>query len=101
MRTRVGETKKKDLMAKHLKPQNCENITVPRVNKGLWSRLPRKTREHDLKLQHIQSIMCKTFYPFIHLMDKLLKEQTGKKGLLQTDVNECFALCNDTFNSYK
>lgn len=80
-------------MAKHLKPQNCENVTVPRVNKGIWSSLPRKARNHDLKLQHIQSTMCKTFYPLTHLMDKLLlKTQTGKQGLSQTDVNECFSL---------
>lgn len=53
----------RDSMAKHMKPQNCENITVPRVNKGIWSGLPTKTRDNDLKLQHIQSIICKTFYP--------------------------------------
>ncbi|XP_062613264.1 uncharacterized protein LOC134275041 [Saccostrea cucullata] len=97
MRTRIGETKKKDLLAKHMKPQNCEKITVPRINKGIWSSLPRKARDQDLKLQHIQSTMCKTFYPLIHLMDKLLKAQTAKQGLAQTDVTDCFALCNDTF----
>lgn len=30
-------------------------------------------------------------------MDKLLKAKTGKQGLSQTNVNECFALGNDTF----
>lgn len=86
MRTRIGETKKKDLLNKHLNPENCENITVRRINKGIWSSLSRKARDQDLKLQHIQSTMCKTFYPLTHLMDKLLKAQTGKQGLSQTDA---------------
>lgn len=30
-------------------------------------------------------------------MDKLLKAKTEKQGLSETDVNECFALWNDTF----
>jgi hypothetical protein len=80
-----------------MNPQNCEKFTVPKVNKGIWSSLQRKAKDQDLKLQQIQSIMCKTFYPLAHLMDKLLKSQSKRQSLSGADLNDCLTLCNDTF----
>lgn len=49
---RINDDKKGDLLTKHYKPENCENLQVPRVNRGIWTSLGRRARNNDLKLQN-------------------------------------------------
>lgn len=39
---RINDDKKEDLLTKHSKPENGENLQVPRVNKGTWTSLGRR-----------------------------------------------------------
>lgn len=32
---RINDDKKRDLLTKHYKPENCENLQIPKVNKGI------------------------------------------------------------------
>jgi hypothetical protein len=94
---RINEEKRKDLLAKHFKPANCDSLQVPRINKGIWTSLGRKARGSDLKLQNSQTLVCKAFYPLLHLMDLLMSKTTNKVETKSTDVRNALMLANDTF----
>ena len=45
------ESKFKALAEKYCSPENCNLLTVPRVNPGIWNDLPRASRKLDVGLQ--------------------------------------------------
>lgn len=79
----------KQLCEKQLRPENCEFLRVPRVNKELWvhSNLQKKTKENDRKYQVTQLYLSRGLVPLVKLMDLLLK----------TDKSEEFKLARDSF----
>ena len=48
------ESKFKALAEKNCSPENCNLLTVPRVNPGIWNDLPRASRKLDVGLQEAQ-----------------------------------------------
>ena len=48
------EIKFKALAEKYCSPENCNLLTVPRVNPGIWNDLPRASRKLDVGLQEAQ-----------------------------------------------
>ena len=48
------ESKFKALAEKYCSPENCNLLTVPRVNPGIWNDLPRASRKLDVGLQEAQ-----------------------------------------------
>ena len=48
------ESKFKALAEKYCSPENCNLLTVARVNPGLWNDLPRASRKLDVELQEAQ-----------------------------------------------
>ena len=48
------KSKFKALAEKYCSPENCNLLTVPRVNPGIWNDLPRASRKLDVGLQEAQ-----------------------------------------------
>ena len=48
------ESKFKALAEKYCSPENCNLLTVPRVNPGIWNDLPRASKKLDVGLQEAQ-----------------------------------------------
>lgn len=55
--SKLEESKLKDKMQKYDRPNNCEKLTVPRVNPEIWSTLNHTTRGSDLKLVNYQKTL--------------------------------------------
>lgn len=70
----------KQLCEKQLKPEYCEFLRVPRVNKELWvhSNLQKKTKEKDRKYQVTQLKLSRGLVPLVKSMDLLLKSEEFK-----------------------
>ncbi|CAB4038394.1 Hypothetical predicted protein, partial [Paramuricea clavata] len=49
--------KLKNILQKHQRPQNCEQLYVPRVNPEIWSKIPGHTRKKDIKLANLQDTL--------------------------------------------
>ena len=49
-----NESKFKALVEKYCSPENCNLLTVTRVNPGIWNDLPRASRKLDVGLQEAQ-----------------------------------------------
>lgn len=58
---RINDDKKKDLLTKHFNTENCENLQVPKVNKGIWTSLGRRAQDNDLKLQNSQHLFARLY----------------------------------------
>ena len=48
------QSKFKALAEKYCSPENCNLLTVPRINPGIWNDLPRASRKLDVGLQEAQ-----------------------------------------------
>ena len=48
------ESKFKALAEKYCSPENCNLLTVPKVNQGIWNDLPKASRKLDVGLQEAQ-----------------------------------------------
>ena len=48
------ESKFKALAEKYCSPENCNLLTVPRVNPGIWNDLPRASRKPDVGKREAQ-----------------------------------------------
>jgi hypothetical protein len=49
--------KLKNILQKHQRPQNCEQLYAPRVNPEIWSKMPGHTRKKDIKLANLQDTL--------------------------------------------
>ena len=54
---KLEASKLKEKQDKYLRPENCSNLVAPRVNKPIWSTLPRDIKSKDLRLTQPQQIL--------------------------------------------
>lgn len=77
---------------KYFRPENCENLVVPKVNKDIWSKLPRSAHMIDSKMQDVQRYFVKGIIPLVELA-----EQAGKatQPIDPTQLKDtlCSSLC--------
>ena len=63
---------------------NCNFLTVPRVNPGIWNDLPRASRKLDVGLQEAQKYAVHAAQAIAITVESLIrckKEKTGRVGL--------------------
>ena len=84
LRKVVPDDKVREIADKLKRPQNCDALTVPKVNQELWPKLKRPTRNRDLKLQKTQGLLIKASIPLITLMDANINDKSSEgKARLQ------------------
>ena len=85
-------------MEKYDRPQNCEKLTVPRVNPEIWSTLNHTTKGSNLKIVNFQKTLAKVGIALTQSTDLLIsmrakisssdaeqKQQLGKLVTYNTD----------------
>lgn len=89
IRAKIDRNVAKDLCDKYFRPENCEALVVPKINKELWNTptIKKTTKEVDKSFQTAQRYLNQGLVPLVTLMDKLL----------QTDKEEEFKLAKDAF----
>ena len=55
----MEEAKLKEKLAKYNRPDNCEKLTVPKVNPDILNKLKHGTKSADLRLANIQKVLVK------------------------------------------
>ncbi len=68
VRSTFSPEQEKTLCEQFLRPENCQNLVVPRVNKELWLKLRHSTRSRDLKVQKTQNLLLKSIVPIAQLL---------------------------------
>ena len=70
--SKLEEAKLKKKLAKYNRPNNCEKLTVPKVNPEIWNKLKHVTRSADLRLADMQKVLVKVGSAVAKLTDTLL-----------------------------
>ncbi len=81
--SKLDESKLKSKMEKHDRPENCEKLSVPKVNPEIWSKLQHTTRGSDLRLANFQKTLVKVRAALTKSADSLLNI-SGQNKLVQT-----------------
>lgn len=70
--SKLEEAKLKEKLAKYNRPDNCEKLTVPKVNPEIWNKLKHVTRSADLRLANMQKVLVKVGSAIAKSTDTLL-----------------------------
>ena len=70
--SKLEEAKLKEKLAKYNRPDNCEKLTVPKVNPEIWNKLKHVTRSADLRLSNMQKVLIKVGSAVAKSTDTLL-----------------------------
>ena len=81
------------ILGKHPQPENCEDMSIARVNPEIWAPLNAAKRKADLRLANMQQALKKATFAIVTTCDKLLavKSQIKTKEMV-TDSNDAIAL---------
>ena len=94
--SKLEEAKLKDKMNKYARPNNCEKLTVPRINPEIWTTLSHTTRGSDLKLVNYQKTLVAVGVALTQSTEALLslraKPSKGADAELKQQLGEPFGI---------
>ena len=68
--SKLQEAKLKETLAKYNRPDNCEKLTVPKVNPEIWNKLKHGTKSADLRLANMQKVLTHC-WPSVQILRRL------------------------------
>ena len=73
-----------ELLDKYVRPENCEFLEVPKVNKVLWTSkdTAKHLKDTDRALQRTQTYLVKGMVPVVQLMDKSLNSTSEESEVV-------------------
>ena len=86
---------------KYLKPENCEFLVTPKVNKLVWSQLKQEIKNADSSLQKGQELHMSSLYALLKVCNELAADDTGDKKKHLTTLTHALVLAlsaNRQFN---
>lgn len=84
--TKLEENKLKTKMEKYNRPENCEKLTVPRVNPEIWAKLNHTSHGSDLRMANLQKTLVRVGSALTQSTDVLLS-QLGKYSSSDTELS--------------
>ena len=64
------KTKLEEVTDKYPRPENCESLVVPKVNKIVWQQLKQSARTTDSAMQKCQKLFTSAMYAIIQVCEK-------------------------------
>ncbi|CAG2217231.1 unnamed protein product [Mytilus edulis] len=111
LRSKIPDSKFKEIKSKYKRPENCQNLMIPSVNEEVWGEkhsMLNAIRSRDLKLQKIMGYVIKGMIPAIETTNDILKAALKKntfeptKNLRKmTDGIRMFAASYTQLNQYR
>lgn len=84
--------KLKTIMSKHLQPENCDGMSVPKVNKEVWDQMLHARKSADLRLSNIQSVLSKASFSLLKSCDHMVAQNVEENKPLITNTIDAIAL---------
>ena len=107
-KSKKDEKTRESLIEKHLRPENCELLLVPKVNKEIWRTLPSGTRNKDLEVQKPQKMVVNAMVPLLSVVDSVIREDPNgdnpSTNSLVDNVMDALAMlshANDDLNALR
>ena len=68
------------ILEKYAQPENCSEVTVTRVNSGIWARADTGQRKTDLRLANMQQALQKATFATVLTTDQLVAIKNDPKS---------------------
>ena len=78
--SKMTKDKVKEKTSAQRRPQNCELLTITRVNPEIWGKMKPATKAFDIKLQRIQNCTVKGISSIVKALDLLIKTKNQAKN---------------------
>ena len=82
----VSDDMVKEQKEKYCRPENCDFLTVPKVNEEIWQHAIDTLRAKDLKLQNIQKSVLTSLTVVVQLMDKTMSAIEKNTAVSRTEL---------------
>lgn len=86
-----------DLSKKYLRPENCDLMVVPKVNKEIWDVIPRQAHSSDVFLQEIQKSLISGLVPVVEMAENIAKNKESDSSKTKTLIGDCLSLIGHAF----
>ena len=88
LRCQVDAEKMRKLMQHYRRPENIDNLQVPRVDTFLWDQLKTSTKSQDVGRQKTIGIINQAIVPLVRALDYTNKMKTPDIKMLTTYVKD-------------
>ena len=78
------DDERKRVLEHNLRPENCEVLAPPTVNKEIWGNISSISRSSDLEYQKMQKVLLRAMAPIMTVVDR----STLKKGPKRNRQND-------------
>ena len=75
MTEKLTKEKLEPVQQKYLRPENCENLVTPKINKPIWQQLKQETKNTDSAFQKIQQLLLSSLYAILQVCNSLSSSQ--------------------------
>ena len=79
--SKLDPDKLKGILDSHKQPENCGEVTVPRVDPEIWAQMSTNKKSDDLKISHMQQSLQKCTFCVLNMTEIILQwpdKQTSK-----------------------
>ena len=80
---------------KHLKPENCDQLSPTLVNMEIFSNISAHIRSQGVKLQKMQKFLLKSAYPIVKILDNILTNNSSNNKPDHMLINKIKELASD------
>ena len=87
--TKLQSDKISSILGKHPQPENCEDMSIGRVNPEIWAPLNAAKRKTDLRLANMQQALQKATFAIVTTCDKLpaVKSQIDTNDMVTDSID--------------
>ena len=96
--SKMTKDKVKEKTSAQKRPQNCELLTITRVNPEIWGKMKPATKAFDIKLQRIQNCTVKGISSIMKALDLLIKTKNQQEPSIQV-LGELSRMIGDSLPS--
>ena len=79
---KLTKEKLESVQDKYLKPENCENLVAPKINKPIWQQLKQETKNTDSTFQKIQQLSLSSPYAVLQVCNNLSSKQNIEDSVM-------------------
>lgn len=86
-----------DLEKKYDRPENCNLLKVPRVNKEIWDAMNKQAHSDDLTLQVIQKSLATGMIPLVQMADMLVNKKELEPHVCKKMLADSISMLGNAF----
>ncbi|CAC5401723.1 unnamed protein product [Mytilus coruscus] len=89
-----------EITKRHLRPDNCSLMVVPKVNKEIWENIPRQAHSSDVYLQEVRKSMMAGMVPIVNLANQLaIRKEPIDPSIVKNELSDSISLMGNAYYS--